>query len=68
MQGASRAALAQSVSAFEASPAASSAEVSEGLYAVAALLDREPSLRRAFTDPASSTRSRRRRGAPREPL
>ena len=40
MQGASRAALAHSVSAFEASPAERSAEVSEGLYAVAALLDR----------------------------
>ena len=59
MQGASRAALAQSIEAFEASPAASSAEVSEGLYAVAALLDREPSLRRAFTDPASSPDARR---------
>jgi len=51
MQGASRAALVHAVQAFEASPAASSAEVSEGLYAVAALLDREPSLRRALTDP-----------------
>ena len=59
MQGASRAALAHSVEAFEASPAASSAQVSEGLYAVAALLDREPSLRRAFTDPASSPDARR---------
>ena len=59
MQGASRAALAHSVQAFEASPAESSAEVSEGLYAVAALLDREPSLRRAFTDPASSPDARR---------
>ena len=59
MQGASRAALAHSVAAFEASPVERSAEVSEGLYAVAALLDREPSLRRAFTDPASSPGSRR---------
>ena len=59
MQGASRAALAHSVEAFEASPVASSAQVSEGLYAVAALLDREPSLRRAFTDPASSPDARR---------
>jgi F-type H+-transporting ATPase subunit delta len=59
MQGASRAALAQSVSAFETSDPASSGEVSEGLYAVAALLDREPSLRRALTDPASSPDARR---------
>ena len=59
MQGASRAALAHSVEAFEASPAETSAQVSEGLYAVAALLDREPSLRRAFTDPASSPDARR---------
>lgn len=34
-------------------------EVSEGLYAVAGLLDREPSLRRAFTDPASGPDARR---------
>ena len=59
MLGASRAALAHSVEAFEATPAERSGEVSEGLYAVAALLDREPSLRRAFTDPASSPDSRR---------
>ena len=59
MQGASRAALAHSVQAFEASPVERSSEVSEGLYAVAALLDREPSLRRAFTDPASSPDARR---------
>ena len=59
MRGASRAALAHGVEAFEASPAETSGEVSEGLYAVAALLDREPSLRRAFTDPASSPDSRR---------
>ena len=38
---------------------AASQEVSEGLYAVAGLLDREPSLRRALTDPASSPDSRR---------
>ena len=59
MRGASRAALAHGVEAFEASPAETSGEVSEGLYAVAALLDREPSLRRAFTDPATSPDSRR---------
>jgi len=35
------------------------AQVSEGLYSVAGLLDREPSLRRALTDPASSPDSRR---------
>ena len=59
MQGASREALAHAITAFEASPATASGEVSEGLYAVAALLDREPSLRRAFTDPASSPDARR---------
>ena len=60
MQGASRAALASSLSAFESRPvSADDAVVSEGLYAVAQLLDREPSLRRAFTDPASSADSRR---------
>ena len=36
-----------------------SRKISEGLFAVAALLDREPSLRRAFTDPASSEQGRR---------
>ena len=60
MQGASRAALASALSAFESRPVASDdAVISEGLYAVAQLLDREPSLRRAFTDPASSADSRR---------
>ena len=63
MQGASRAALARSLTSFEASFGADdgpgAGEVSEGLYAVAHLLDREPSLRRAFTDPASSADSRR---------
>ena len=39
--------------------AAGASQVSEGLYAVAGLLDREPSLRRALTDPASSPASRR---------
>lgn len=62
MQGASREALKRSLASFEQTApddAAGSSEVSEGLYAVAGLLDREPSLRRAFTDPASSPDSRR---------
>ena len=64
MQGASRDALKNALARFEesigAAPAgAGSSEVSEGLYAVAALLDREPSLRRALTDPASSPDARR---------
>ena len=64
MQGASRDALERSLASFDESigalpDGAGSNEVSEGLYAVAALLDREPSLRRAFTDPASSPDSRR---------
>ena len=64
MQGASRDALKNTLARFEESvgnlPAgAGSGEVSEGLYAVASLLDREPSLRRALTDPASSPDSRR---------
>jgi F-type H+-transporting ATPase subunit delta len=62
MQGASREALKNTVGSFEQTLAAqpdSAGEVSEGLYAVAALLDREPSLRRALTDPASSPDSRR---------
>jgi F-type H+-transporting ATPase subunit delta len=64
MQGASRDALKNSLARFEESigslpDGAGSGEVSEGLYAVAALLDREPSLRRALTDPASSPQSRR---------
>lgn len=64
MQGASRDALARSLASFDQSigalpDGAGSNDVSEGLYAVAALLDREPSLRRAFTDPASSAEARR---------
>jgi F-type H+-transporting ATPase subunit delta len=64
MQGASRDALKNALARFEESigslpDGAGSGEVSEGLYAVAALLDREPSLRRALTDPASSPQSRR---------
>jgi len=63
VRGASRDALASALVAFEQGPGAStdpsvSWSVSEGLYAVAALLDREPSLRRAFTDPASSGEAR----------
>jgi len=63
MQGSSREALRNALARFEATigalpDGAGSGEVSEGLYAVAALLDREPSLRRAFTDPASTPRSR----------
>lgn len=64
MRGASRDALARGLASFEQSAGAQpggagSQEVSEGLYAVAALLDREPSLRRALTDPASTPDSRR---------
>jgi F-type H+-transporting ATPase subunit delta len=64
MQGASRDALARSLASFEQTfgaetDASQVAEVSEGLYSVAGLLDREPSLRRAFTDPAGSPDSRR---------
>jgi F-type H+-transporting ATPase subunit delta len=64
MQGASREALKTSLAAFEDKvgslpDGAGSGEVSDGLYAVAGLLDREPSLRRALTDPASSPDSRR---------
>jgi F-type H+-transporting ATPase subunit delta len=64
MQGASRTALRASLDRFEEQvgslpDGAGSGEVSEGLYAVAALLDREPSLRRALTDPASTPDSRR---------
>ena len=63
MRGASRDALARALIAYEAgagsvADGAGSDEISEGLYAVAALLDREPSLRRAFTDPASSPEAR----------
>ncbi|HVE63407.1 MAG TPA: F0F1 ATP synthase subunit delta [Mycobacteriales bacterium] len=64
MRGASRDALAAALTRFEADIAslpegAGSREVSDGLYAVATLLDREPALRRAFADPASSPESRR---------
>ena len=61
--GAGREALRAALERFEvqlgALPAGSdTAEVTDGLYAVADLLDREPQLRRAFTDPASSPQSR----------
>ena len=64
MQGASRDALKGALARFEESigslpDGAGSGEVSEGLYSVAALLNREPSLRRALTDPASSPDARR---------
>lgn len=64
MDGISRLSLRDALARFEEQvsslPAgAGSSEVSEGLYAVAGLLDREPSLRRAFTDPASSPDARR---------
>ncbi|MCY7364164.1 MAG: F0F1 ATP synthase subunit delta [Frankiaceae bacterium] len=64
MQGASRDALKGALARFEESigslpDSAGSGEVSEGLYSVAALLNREPSLRRALTDPASSPDARR---------
>jgi F-type H+-transporting ATPase subunit delta len=63
VQGASRDALKNALARFEERigslpDGAGSGEVSEGLFSVAALLDREPSLRRAFTDPASTPRSR----------
>jgi len=69
VQGASRDALKRALASFDASTGAPPAgagsddgaarEISEGLYAVAALLDREPALRRALTDPASTPDSRR---------
>ncbi len=64
MQGVSRASLREALEAFASGvgslpDGAGSGEVSDGLYAVAALLDREPSLRRALTDPASTPDSRR---------
>ena len=64
MQGASRTALKEAVARFEERvgslpDGAGSGQVSEGLYAVAGLLDREPSLRRALTDPASTPDTRR---------
>lgn len=63
MRGASRDALARALQSYEqgagsVEDGSGSGEISEGLYAVAALLDREPSLRRAFTDPASSAAAR----------
>jgi F-type H+-transporting ATPase subunit delta len=63
VQGASRDSLKNALARFEERigslpDGAGSGEVSEGLFSVAALLDREPSLRRAFTDPASTPRSR----------
>ena len=64
MQGASRDALKRARESFDASigalpDGAGSRDVSDGLFAVATLLDREPSLRRALTDPASTPESRR---------
>ncbi|HVM27206.1 MAG TPA: F0F1 ATP synthase subunit delta [Mycobacteriales bacterium] len=64
MQGASREALKASLASFEDKvgslpDGAGSGEVSDGLFAVAGLLDREPSLRRALSDPASTPGSRR---------
>ncbi len=64
MDGSSRESMRSALARFEEQVAsrpggADSQQVSEGLYAVAGLLDREPSLRRAFTDPASSPGSRR---------
>ena len=64
MRGVSRDALKRGLEAFERTvgvlpDAAAPSEVSEGLYAVADLLDREPSLRRALTDPASTAAARR---------
>jgi F-type H+-transporting ATPase subunit delta len=64
MKGLSRNALAGALDSYERTIAelpdgAGSGEVSAGLYAVASLLDREPSLRRALTDPASSPETRR---------
>lgn len=63
MQGASRQAYAAALERFEQqiadrSDGTDAGQVSEGLYAVAALLDREPSLRRALVDPASTPSSR----------
>lgn len=64
MDGSSRESMRSALARFEEQIASqpgggASEEVSEGLYAVAGLLDREPSLRRALTDPASSPDSRR---------
>ena len=64
MEGASRESMRAALARFEEQVApqgsAAAGQVSKGLYAVAGLLDREPSLRRAFTDPASGPDSRRR--------
>ena len=65
MDGASRESMRAALARFEDGYGSATGgggtanEVSEGLYAVAGLLDREPSLRRALTDPASSPDSRR---------
>jgi len=64
MDGTSRESMRAALARFEElvgqlPDGSGSKEVSEGLYAVAGLLDREPSLRRALTDPASSPDSRR---------
>ncbi len=64
MDGSSRESMRAALGRFEeqvgsGSDGGGSQEISEGLYAVAGLLDREPSLRRALTDPASSPDSRR---------
>lgn len=54
MRATSRASLAQALSRFDGGSDLSSAEqTGEGLYAVAAILDRESSLRRALTDPSA---------------
>ena len=63
MDGASRESMRTALTRFEEQvgregDARAAGRVSEGLYSVAALLDREPSLRRALTDPASSPDSR----------
>ena len=63
MLSSSRDAYRRALARFEESigslpDGAGSAEVADGLYAVADLLDREPSLRRALTDPASTPASR----------
>jgi F-type H+-transporting ATPase subunit delta len=65
MQGASRASLKAALQRFAETvgvlpEGAGAQEVSDGLFGVADLLDREPSLRRALTDPASSPAARRR--------
>jgi F0F1-type ATP synthase delta subunit len=64
MQGASRESLRNALRRFDEQvgslpDGAGSGEVSEGLFSVADLLDREPSLRRALTDPASDAAARR---------